>query len=276
MKRTRIAIICQNDTLWSLYAWNKALPLLAASKDEFELTGFWICDEKMLNLKKNEVWKWYLNVFKPFNFLLLSIFAVFFKIVTSFKSVTTGYSTSFIKLCKQYNIPTYSTSSPNNKEFSDWLKANEIDVLVIMVGHILKGEILNAPANCIINKHAAMLPANKGVFPYFWAYINGQQQGVSFHKVTSKIDEGDILYQERVEGKKWTSSMISFYFRVYSDFGQMLLKALAKAKNNTIAEPNKANAASYYGAPTESDYYKFRKLKGKIITIGDLFLPLHI
>ena len=276
MKKTRIAIVCQNDKLWSLYAWNKAIPLLTKMPEEYEIAGFWVCDERFINLEKNDIWKWYLKTFKTLNFLFLATFAVLFKIIAFTKSLRSGYSMSFKSLCKSYHIPYHTTSSPNNKELSDWVKENKIDILIIMVSHILKGDILNSASNCIINKHAALLPANKGVFPYIWAYIKKEPQGISFHKVVRKIDEGEILYQEKVEGKKLLSSMISFYFYTYKNYGLMLTMALKNAVNNTVMEPGKYVKPSYHSAPTAEDYFNFRKLKGKIITFKDLFLPFEL
>jgi len=276
MKKTRIAVVCQNDTLWSLYAWNKAMPLLTKATNEFEIAGFWVCDEKLINLEKSSIWKWYLKTFRARNFFMLTAFVGVFKSITLLKSIGLNYSMSFKSLCKTYNIPYQTTPSPNDKALSDWLKKNEVDILVIMVSHILKGEILTSATNCIINKHAALLPANKGVFPYIWAHMKQESQGISFHKVIRKIDEGEILYQKAIEDKRWTSSMISFYFSIYRDFGNMLLIALSNAKNNIVIAPEKSNITSYHGAPTVNDYYKFKKLKGKIVRFKDLFLPFEL
>ena len=45
MKKERIAIICENDGLWSLYAWNKTFNEYHLS-NEFDVVGFWNCDPK--------------------------------------------------------------------------------------------------------------------------------------------------------------------------------------------------------------------------------------
>jgi hypothetical protein len=276
MIKTRIAVICQNDTLWSLYAWNKALPLLLKSSAEYDIVGFWVCDEKFINIKPQDAWKWYLKTFRLGNFLLLALFAIVFKIVCFFKSIIAGYKTSFKELCKANQVAYHTIASPNALEFTNWIKTNKVDVLVIMVGHILKGEILNAPTNCIINKHAAMLPSNKGVFPYFWAFIKQEAQGITFHKVTSKIDEGDILFQEEVADEKWLTSMISFYFYTYKNYGALLMHSLSNVLTNKTMSPPSTIQSSYCGAPKPEDYTRFNDKGGKIIRLRDLFLPLGL
>ena len=145
--KTRIAIICQNDTLWSLYAWNKTIPLLQES-NEYEIVGFWVCDEKFMNIPSNQVLKWYHTIFGTLNFVMLALFKIVFTLVTMVKSVLSGYKLTFNTLCHQFKIPYFTTTSPNNKEFSKWVKENKVEVLIVMVGHILKGDILNASSNC--------------------------------------------------------------------------------------------------------------------------------
>ncbi|HTA83133.1 MAG TPA: formyltransferase family protein [Bacteroidia bacterium] len=273
MKQTKIAIICQNDTLWSLYAWNKALPLLKEQAEKYKVAGFWVCDEKFMNVPKNKVLTWYFDVFGLLNFLLLAIFKIIFSFITLLKP---WYKTSFKSLCEKHAVAHYTINSPNEPKLTEWIKTNNIDILVIMVGHILKSDILTAPANTIINKHAALLPANKGVFPYFWASLHNQPQGISFHKVNKAIDEGDVYYQEEVVDMKLLSSMIAFYFYTYANYGKMLMTALSNAVNSKPIQPPSSIKPSYYSGPTAADYKKFKKNDGKIIGFKDLFLPFYI
>lgn len=271
MKEIKIAIICNDDKLWSLYAWNKTFKSKVFQGD-FSCKAFWTCDNKLGNIKPNEVLKWYMGTFGKGNFLKLAMFTVLFKLNAIFKYLFDGYCLSFKSLSQKYNVPHYATSGPNDPQFIKWLKDNDIDVLIIMVGHILKHEVLAAPNMCVINKHASLLPSNKGVFPYFWAQLNQSPQGVSFHKVNEKIDEGDLVYQERVENTEHLKSMISFYFYVYKNYDKMLAKSLQNIKNN-VSIPYPENIPSnYYGFPDHSDYKKFRNQGANIITLTDLFL----
>ena len=271
MSKKKIAVICQEEKIWSLFAWNNTLRIPEIMTD-FDFVGFWNCKEKFVNIKQKDTWKWYLNTFGKVNFFKLGLFALFYKISLIYNSIFNGYSNSFRSLCKKNNIKHYKTDSPNSYEFIDWVKKNEIDILIIMTGHILKEEILTIPKMCTINKHASLLPSNKGVFPYFWAYLKDEKQGVSFHCVNKTIDDGALLYQEKTEDSNIVNSMISFYFYCYKNYGKMLYKALKNIENNTFAEflPNVKH--SYHSLPNTQDYCVFRQRKGKIITLSDLFL----
>lgn len=268
-EKLNIGIISQNEKLWSLYAWNKTLNKLC-SNSRYNVKGFWTCEEKFANLKHKKVSKWYFETFGMWNFIKLGIFYILFRIKKMFSSFIGKYSNSFSNLCKVNKVKYYSTSSPNSKEFIKWVKEEQIDILVIMVGHILKKEIIATVKIGIINKHAGLLPSNKGVFPYIWAKLKDETQGISFHIVDEKIDNGKLLYQEKVTKSTIINSMISFYLYNYRTYNNALQIALNNLIENTTEKIDPSIKESYCGLPEISDLKKFNKKKGKIITFSDI------
>ncbi len=275
MNKLKIAIISNDDKVWSLYAWNNVLNSHVLDKD-YTCVGFWTCNQKFSNKKKLNVWGWYLSTFRFWNFFKLISFVISYKFFSFLKSITGKYHLTFSKLSKAHNIPLFKTPHPNSPEFINWVKENEIDILVIMVDHILKKEILNTPKICVLNKHAAVLPANKGLFPYLQAKLSNEPQGISFHKVNEAIDEGDLYYQEKVEDPELTRSMVAFYFYVYKNYYKMLDISLKNIVNNITILPDEKLTASYYSLPTLKDYVQFKKKGGSIIKWSDMILPLDL
>ncbi len=273
MPKLKVAIISNEDKIWSLLAWNNVFNHKQLLED-YDCAGFWTCDQKFSNKKKVETWTWYLKTFRPWNFFKLFCFVVSFKLTAFIKFVRGNYHTSFKKLAAANNIPYKHTSTPNDIDFVNWVKDNKIDVLLIMVDHILKKEIIAAPKLCIINKHAGYLPANKGLFPYFWAKLFNQVQGITFHKVNIKIDEGDLYYQEKVTDETVLHSMVSFYFYVYKNYYRMLNETLANLTAEKTTPLNTTITSSYYSLPTPNAYDNFNQKGGKIICWKDLTLPL--
>jgi folate-dependent phosphoribosylglycinamide formyltransferase PurN len=272
MQRLRIAIISTDDKLWSLYAWNKVLDS-GLFGEEYELVGFWTCDQRFANKKEIKIRRWFLNTFRFWNFLKLFLFSVSFKTAAFFKSIFGNYHTSFARLCKAHKINYYKTPLPNDPALISWIKTNNIDIVVIMIDHILKQEVLDTPNICVLNKHASMLPANRGLFPYLWAGITNHNQGISFHKVNKAIDQGDLYYQEKVDNPELIKSMIAFYFYVHTDYYKMLAVALKNITTNTVIPLNKDLVANYNSLPTHEDYLRFKKNGGSIINWKDIFLP---
>jgi folate-dependent phosphoribosylglycinamide formyltransferase PurN len=273
MQKLRIAIISSDDKLWSLYAWNNVLNS-GLLKEEYELAGFWTCDQRFANKKEIKIRRWFLNTFRFWNFFKLFMFSVSFRTAAFFKSIFGNYHTSFTSLCQAHKIQYYKTSLPNDPGFISWVKTNHIDIVIIMIDHILSEEVLDAPKICVLNKHASMLPANRGLFPYLWAGISNDSQGISFHKVNKAIDKGDLYYQEEVVNPELIKSMIAFYFYVHTDYYKMLAVALKNITTNTIIPSDKNLRANYNSLPTPKDYVQFKKNGGRVINWGDLFLPI--
>jgi hypothetical protein len=275
MNKLKVAIISNDDNLWSLYAWNNVFNS-QLFRDKYEVLGFWTCAQKFGNNKRVAIWKWYLNTFGAWNFIKLFFFVVFYQVVSFIKSFSGKFSTSFKGLCQKNNVPYFQTASPNDQDFITWVKENHVDVLVIMVDHILKKEILDSPKICVVNKHASMLPANKGLFPFFWAKAYNEVQGISFHKVNEAIDEGDLYFQQEISDPSILSSMIIFYFYVHHNYFSMLGTALENISGSKTVTPPAGVSSSYYGRPTAAHYSDFKKNGGRLINFKDIFLPLHL
>jgi len=121
-----------------------------------------------------------------------------------------------------------------------------------------------------------MLPVNKGLFPFFWAKVNNEKQGISFHKVNEVIDEGDLYFQQEVNDPALLSSMIIFYFYVHHNYFSMLGTALKNIAAGQTVTPPQNVSSSYYGRPTAADYNDFKNNGGRLINFKDIFLPLHL
>lgn len=84
--------------------------------------------------------------------------------------------------------------------FLDHIGALKPDLgLVFAFGQLLPKELLDIPARGFINIHPSLLPRYRGAAPIQWTLINGDEEtGVTILQVTPKLDDGDMLLQERV------------------------------------------------------------------------------
>lgn len=258
----KIAIVTENDTLWSLTTWEQTIPQLK-ELNGYEVVGLWTCDAKFANIHNNKINQWYVKTFGLFNFFKLGLFFVFQKLRKFFL----GASRSFSHLAKQSNIYFNTTRSPNDQKFIMWLKEEKIDILIIMVGHIIKKELINS-VDMIVNKHASLLPLNKGMFPYFWAKLYDTPLGVTFHLVDEGIDTGKIIYQKEIVDKY--HSMIDYYIDIFNNYPDELKQTLINLSENKKTSIKKELESSYYGLPSKDSVKKFLQLGNNIITIKDI------
>lgn len=75
--------------------------------------------------------------------------------------------------------------------------------VVASFGLIVPRWVLDLPAIGPVNVHPSLLPLYRGPSPMQWAILNGDEEtGITLIIMNEKMDEGRIMYQERVSIKK--------------------------------------------------------------------------
>lgn len=96
---------------------------------------------------------------------------------------------------RRIGVPVHDAST---SAWVDELRGTSFDHL-FAITHlaILPDAALTLPAKGAINFHDGPLPAYAGLNAPAWALINGETSyGISWHEITSGIDEGDLLKQQ--------------------------------------------------------------------------------
>ena len=86
----------------------------------------------------------------------------------------------------------YFVDEINSEEVRDILTANKVTLLVLTSTPIIKPIILDIEGLTILNAHTGWLPTYRGLDANIKAMRDGHHLGVSIHKVTRKIDGGEI------------------------------------------------------------------------------------
>lgn len=172
----------------------------------------------------------------------------------------------------RYNIPVVGSKDVNSTDTLSTIKSWQPDLIIsVYLNQLIKRDLIQmAPAGCL-NIHPALLPRNRGLFPYFWVFANGDQEtGVTLHWVDEKFDTGDILLQEAipVNADETITSLAYTSSRVGAD----LLKrgaALVEA-GDPPRIPQNNDEASYYSWPRPADQRRFRQRGGDYGTLFEL------
>jgi len=81
-------------------------------------------------------------------------------------------------------------------------------VLSVMNPYIITEEVVNNPALLILNLHHAILPYHRGRNCEAWAIFAGDTEaGITWHKVNSGVDTGEIYLQKKVPITDKTTSL---------------------------------------------------------------------
>ena len=97
------------------------------------------------------------------------------------------------------NVPLFQTPSINESQVSQKLRNIKPDVVLVHGTSLIKMETLK-DIPLVLNLHWGLSPYYKGSFCTEWALINNDPFNIGFtiHRVSAKIDGGDILTQGTV------------------------------------------------------------------------------
>jgi hypothetical protein len=264
VQKPKAAIFTSADSVWLLPAWFHALPRIA---DAVQVSDIWVFPDKFGKRSGGEMLWWYLSVFGLGATIKLALFAIFAKIRWSLRG-RGGWEW----LARKNNLHFHQGANPNREEVIDWVRESQVDLVLATTGFIFKPDLLRAPRIGCINKHASLLPACKGLFPYIAAHTYGIPLGMSFHLMTEEIDGGEILVQKTMSDArpgKPAGSMVEFYTWVYECFGEFLKESLENLRNGSRFTGTLA--PSYFSLPTAKEMRAFRQKGGRIIRMADLW-----
>jgi methionyl-tRNA formyltransferase len=99
--------------------------------------------------------------------------------------------------------------------------------------NIISPRIMALTANGFINTHPSFLPYNRGKHYNFWALIEQVPFGVSLHFITSGIDDGDIVVQQRI-AYDWEDTGESLYNKASSSIVELFESTYPNIRNGNI------------------------------------------
>lgn len=98
------------------------------------------------------------------------------------------------------NLPVFQPEKLRNPEFLEELRKLDADVFVVVAFRMMPKVLFEMPKMGTFNLHASLLPDYRGAAPINYAVINGEEiTGVTTFFINEKIDEGNILLQEKLE-----------------------------------------------------------------------------
>ena len=173
----------------------------------------------------------------------------------------------------RYNVPVIGSTDVNDSQTLQQIKAWQPDlVLSIYLNQLIKPELIDLPSQGTLNIHPALLPRNRGLWPYFWVMANGEKEtGVTVHWVDQKFDTGDLLLQEKIVVEP-AVTLTTLQYKSAVIGADMLVKAVnLVAEGNPPRLPQDKSQATYYSYPKPADQRRFRQQSGRYGTIFELW-----
>ena len=132
----KIALLVESNPVWLLETIEETINIL--EKEGHEILGIIETDTILSNHRGNNITLWYLKTFGFYDFLKLGIFSFvrIYRQICYKKRIS-----SFKKLSNQFEIKYIKCKTPNKSDIINWIKFNQVDIVISQTSFILKSVI---------------------------------------------------------------------------------------------------------------------------------------
>jgi folate-dependent phosphoribosylglycinamide formyltransferase PurN len=191
----------------------------------------------------------------------------------------TGYRPtipSLTQMSKDEAVPVVGAKQVNAPEILATIRSWQPDLIIsVYLNQLIRAKLIELAPMGVINVHGALLPQNRGLFPYFWALANGDaDSGVTVHWVDTRFDTGALLVQERLPIDP-DDTVISLARKTAELGADLLVRAVKLIENGDPPRLPQGDAgASYFSWPTSADVRRFKARGRKYGSIREMWREL--
>lgn len=123
--------------------------------------------------------------------------------------------------------------------------------------YIIREPVINYAPDRIINLHGSYLPWGRGMYPNFWAFVEGVPHGVTIHRIDKGIDTGQVLARKRyISCDEDNRTLSDTYKELHKMLQDLFYFTWPSIKNGTQPEMKQWN-----GKGTYHSLFDFMKIK---------------
>jgi methionyl-tRNA formyltransferase len=151
-------------------------------------------------------------------------------------------------------IPFKVVNNLNSCQAQQQLRDLNLDLLIVCIcKNILKDHTLSIPRLGSVNIHPSLLPKYRGPMPVFWMLYHGDSRGgVSFQRMTAKIDDGPMIAQYEATLDLRRSEVVNSQ-QIFELAAAKLDEVLAAIRENKDLPAQPTGPGSYFSFPTAQE-----------------------
>lgn len=182
------------------------------------------------------------------------------KVVALSLGMLLGKPASIRQMARHFNVPLHVTGDIHSPETIDYIRSLKPDLIISSFAQIIRPSILSIPTIGILNKHSGVLPKYRGIYPVFWAMLNGESEiGVTVHFMAQKVDAGPIVCQESIRVLP-QDTFYTLFERAQNISAGLMLRAVELIKKGERGRiMDSAAIKKSYSYPEKEDVREFRK-----------------
>ena len=150
---------------------------------------------------------------------------------------------------QELNIKVLQPNNLNDSSFIASLQNLNADLFIVVAFRMLPEIVWRIPKKGCVNLHTSLLPNYRGAAPINRVLINGEKQtGITTFFINNKIDEGNILLQEKIElNNKITAAIL--HNIMMENGADLLLETIDKIADNKAEQVEQNIALTDKTAP---------------------------
>jgi len=230
-----------------------------------DIVGIAIADDPVL--KPLEILQWKYRSFRKKTAIMTSydMFKLSCRLLKMYiNGIFTRRLPTLRAVAAEKGIACFHLKNVNSPVSLSKIKNIEPDLIISVQDQIFGKELLEIPKLGCINKHAALLPEYKGVWPVFWAMLNNESQtGLTIHWIDSGVDTGRIIVQRPVPINQG-DSMYDLYRKIFALCAVSLNEAVAMIKENPSGGTVQRKGC-YFSFPDRASVLRFRQKGDSVI-----------
>lgn len=171
------------------------------------------------------------------------------------------------QMCAARNVGVLRSNNIHHPDVLQKLRHLAPDLIVsVAAPSIFRDELIHLPRLGCINIHHAPLPRYRGMMPNFWQLYHGEKKvGVTIHRMSPKIDEGDIILQREIAVDPG-ESLDELIRRTKRLGAHYMVEAIGMMKSGNVqCRENRPEEGSYHSFPKREDVRKFRAMGYRLL-----------
>lgn len=169
---------------------------------------------------------------------------------------------SIEKLCELNNIPLHVTPLINCPDTVKYFTNANAQLGLSLGNGYIGSRIFSIPKFGMLNIHHEELPAYQNAQSIIWQLYNGSiNTGYTIHKINKHIDQGEILYQEKVPivFRESLADTVSYnYAELWKRSAEGLIRVLEDFENFFVNSKKQGSGQSYT-TPSLSQYFRIKR-----------------
>ena len=174
--------------------------------------------------------------------------------------------------CRRHSIPFHRTADVMDAGTLAFARDFRPDVIVSLCHQILKEPLISLAPLGIVNVHPGVLPAFRGIQPYFWELSEGSGlAGATLHLIEDeRIDAGGVLGRTTFRTRPGMSVQLNYYLTIRSA-SALLPSCLEALEGGRLRpEPQDPEAGAYFRWPDSAAFERLRERGHPLISLRQL------